>query len=146
MAITISGDAATTRTNLGLGTAAVADKGDSDLLGQSGSAPIYGLRAWVNMRGGRSNSLGINASGNVSSVAEPSTGLYTISFATALPDANYAIAGVADHGQSTNAHYVQIGDVGSGDTYSTGAVQVGVLYSDAGITQTVDKVTVLVVG
>jgi len=148
MAITISGDAATTRTNLGLGTAAVADKGDSDLLGQSGSAPVYGLRAWANFRGGQGNSVGINDSGNVSSVAKPSSGLYTVSFATALPNANYAVSGACDYGTATNAHFFMIGNEDSDDTYSTSAVQVGSYYiqTNADENQDVEKVTLLVVG
>jgi hypothetical protein len=52
-----------------------------------GSAPIYAVRAWVRT----SNTTGaIAASGNVSSVGNPSTGRFTINFTTALPDANYA--------------------------------------------------------
>jgi hypothetical protein len=57
----------------------------------SGSAPVYACRAWVNFDG-RSASLGIRASGNVSSVTRNSAGNYTVNFATAMPDANYCVA------------------------------------------------------
>ena len=68
--------------------------------GQTGSAPIYGCRAWVNFNGTRNatdtgastngaNVL-IRASGNVASVLKNGTGDYTITFTTAMPDANYA--------------------------------------------------------
>ncbi|MBV5344055.1 MAG: hypothetical protein JZU63_00175, partial [Rhodoferax sp.] len=53
----------------------------------SGSAPIYACRAWVNFNG--TGTVAIRASGNVSSITDNGTGLYTINFATALPDANY---------------------------------------------------------
>ena len=70
----------------------------------SGTAPIYGMRAWVNFDGTKdttgatstanTNRL-IRASGNVTSVLRNGTGDYTITFTTAMPDANYAITGTA---------------------------------------------------
>jgi hypothetical protein len=56
--------------------------------GQSGSAPIYGCRAWVNFVGATGV---INASGNVSGVTRNSTGNYTVTFTTAMPDVNYSV-------------------------------------------------------
>jgi hypothetical protein len=68
--------------------------------GQSGSAPVYGCRAWVNFDGTRNEAdtgastnganVKIRASGNVSSVLKNGTGDYTITFTTAMPDANYS--------------------------------------------------------
>jgi hypothetical protein len=55
---------------------------------QSGSAPIYGARAWVNFNG--TGTVAIRASGNVSSITDNGTGDYTVNFATAMQDANYA--------------------------------------------------------
>ena len=67
---------------------------------QTGSAPIYGCRAWVNFDGTRNEAdtgsatnganVKIRASGNVTSVLKNGTGDYTITFTTAMPDANYA--------------------------------------------------------
>jgi hypothetical protein len=65
----------------------------------SGDAPTYACRAWVNFNGTRNatdtgastngaNVL-IRASGNVTSVLKNGTGDYTITFTTAMPDANY---------------------------------------------------------
>lgn len=58
---------------------------------QTGSAPIYGCRAWVNFNG--TGAIGTNqtirASGNVASVYKNGTGDYMITFATPMPDANY---------------------------------------------------------
>jgi hypothetical protein len=70
---------------------------------QTGSAPIYGCRAWVNFDGTRNatdtgastngaNVL-IRSSGNVTSVLKNGTGTYTITITTALPNSNYAVSG-----------------------------------------------------
>ena len=59
----------------------------------SGSAPSYSARAWVNFNG--FGTVAIRASGNVSSITDNGVGDYTVNFTNALPDANYAWAGVA---------------------------------------------------
>jgi len=59
----------------------------------SGTAPLYMCRAWVNFNG--TGTVAIRASGNVSSITDNGTGDYTVNFTTAMPDANYTIAGVA---------------------------------------------------
>ena len=66
---------------------------------QTGTAPIYGCRAWVNFDGTRNEAdtgastnganVLIRASGNVSSVLKNATGDYTVNFTTAMVDANY---------------------------------------------------------
>lgn len=77
----------------------------SKLVGaQTGSAPIYGARAWVNFNG--IGTVAINASGNVSSVTDNGTGDYTINFNTAMPDANYSACGF---GVGTDTNNVAIG-------------------------------------
>lgn len=53
----------------------------------SGSAPIYGVRAW-----GRLNDTTIVAGGNIASVTFAG-GNYTVTFTTAMPDANYSVVG-----------------------------------------------------
>jgi hypothetical protein len=45
-------------------------------------------RAWVNFNG--TGTVAIRASFNVSSITDGGTGLYTVNFTTAFPDANYA--------------------------------------------------------
>jgi hypothetical protein len=67
----------------------------------TGSAPAYACRAWVNFDGTRdttgavstanTNRL-IRASGNVTSVLRNGTGDYTITFTTAMSDANYSVS------------------------------------------------------
>lgn len=52
--------------------------------------PEFKCRAWVNFDGTTSTP-SIRGSGNVSSVARNSTGVYTINLSTAMPDANGAV-------------------------------------------------------
>jgi len=59
-------------------------------LNATGTAPIYACRAWVNFDGTNGT---IRDSGNVSSITKNGTGDYTVNFATAMPDSNYAISG-----------------------------------------------------
>jgi hypothetical protein len=47
----------------------------------------YGCRAWVNFNG--TGTVAIRGSGNVSSITDNGTGLYTVNFTIAMPDANY---------------------------------------------------------
>lgn len=78
----------------------------------SGSAPVFAARAWVAFDGTRDSSGAttsantnrfIYGSGNVTSVLKTNTGIYTITFTTDLPDANYAI--LTNTGStSTNAY------------------------------------------
>ena len=66
---------------------------------QTGSAPIFAARAWAHFDGTKdttnatstsnTNRL-IKASGNVTSILRNSIGNYTLTFRTALPNANYA--------------------------------------------------------
>jgi len=65
---------------------------------QSGSAPIYGARAWVNFNG--TGTVAIRASGNVSSITDDGTGIYTVNFTTAMPNTNYAVVGAAGESDS----------------------------------------------
>ena len=68
--------------------------------GQTGSAPLYGARAWVNFNG--TGTVAIRASGNVSSITDNGTGNYTVNFTTAMPDANYAVASIGAQSQRNN--------------------------------------------
>lgn len=83
---------------------------------QTGSAPIYGCRAWVNFDGTKdttgaastaNTNRQIRASGNVSGVLRNGAGDYTITFTTAMPDANYITIGAASssagEGMTVNA-------------------------------------------
>lgn len=46
-------------------------------------------KAWVNFNG--TGTVAIRAAFNVTSITDDATGIYTLNFTTALPDANYAV-------------------------------------------------------
>lgn len=52
-------------------------------------------KAWVNFNG--TGAVAIRASYNVSSITDNGTGKYTISFTTAMPDANYTVVGTVSN-------------------------------------------------
>lgn len=82
----------------------------------SGSAPIYACRAWVNFNG--TGTVAIRDSGNVSSITDNGTGNYTVNFATAMPDANYAaFASAWSTGYSSQMN-------AQPQTYATGSVSI----------------------
>ena len=62
--------------------------------GYGSAAVAYGCRAWVNFDG--TGTPAIRGSGNVSSLTDNGTGDYTINFATAMPDANYAPVAIGE--------------------------------------------------
>lgn len=64
--------------------------GSSVLATPTGTAPSYLCRAWVNFNG--TGTVAIRASGNVSSITDNGVADYTVNFATAMPDANYALS------------------------------------------------------
>ena len=73
------------------GTVAVIPTGTTNFGFDSGfgsAATAYGCRAWVNFNG--TGTVAIRESGNVSSITDNGTGDYTVNFATAMPDVNYA--------------------------------------------------------
>lgn len=72
-----------------------------------GSAPRYACRAWVNFNG--TGTVAVRASANVASVTDGGVGVYTINFTTAMTDANYTVAGVANGGG-----YVAIASIAAG--------------------------------
>jgi hypothetical protein len=114
---------------------------------QSGSAPVFGVRAWVNFNG--TGTVAIRASGNVSSITDNGVGDYTINFSTALPNANYAVsvttANLLTNNQDLNA--VVMGTGAAGATLKTatqlrinvGTISVAALFDAA-------EINVIVVG
>lgn len=95
--------------------------------GYGSVAPVYGCRAWVNFDGTRdttgavstanTNRL-IRASGNVASVLRNSTGNYTITFTTAMPDVNYSVV------SGTNIVYTYSGETTAIEALATGSFRV----------------------
>lgn len=58
--------------------------------GYGSSAVAYGCRAWVNFNG--QGTIAIRGSGNVSSITDGGTGVFSVNFTTAMPDINYSIS------------------------------------------------------
>ena len=101
----------------------------------SGSAPVFAARAWVNFNG--TGTPAIRASGNVSSITDGGTGIYTVNFTTAMPDANYSATGTAIVG--TNSTLVDIAA-----TPTTSGVQIRTVNVAGGSIALIDLSTVCV--
>lgn len=89
----------------------------------SGSSflPEYACRAWVNFNG--QETVAIRASGNVSSITDRGTGLYTVNLSTAMPDVNYAsVLGLSSAGAD---------DDRAGACYNISTSAIGVSTSDS---------------
>jgi len=92
--------------------------GGATFAAPSGTAPLYGIRAWVRftMPNGHNGTPVIAASGNVSSVTRNGQGDYTVTFTTALPS-NYAFSGAANEqttgNQSAEGGYTPIENLGA---------------------------------
>jgi phosphoribosylformylglycinamidine (FGAM) synthase-like enzyme len=87
--MTISGDG--TITGLVAGGLPDATVTAAELSGaQTGSAPIYGARAWCVFDGGLAGTNAPISGGNVSTVTRNATGDYTVNFTTAMPDTSWA--------------------------------------------------------
>ena len=68
--------------------------------GYGSAATAYGCRAWCNFNG--TGTVAIRASGNVSSITDNGTGVYTVNFTNSLSDANYsAVANFSVSGTAT---------------------------------------------
>ena len=92
--------------------------------GYGSVATAYGCRAWVNFNG--TGTVAIRASGNVTSITDNGTGLYTINFTNAMPDANYCMASSGSNATSTSPRLV------NGYTYNTGSTAI-LTQTDAGV-------------
>lgn len=144
-------------TALGFGTVASAGIADAAVTAaklsgaQSGNAPVFGVRAWVNFNGQRNaadtaassdgQNVLIRSSGNVSSVLKHDKGDYTINFTTALPDTNYAVIGTGTEKQGAQPNVVCVA-LSSGTAYSsktTSSVRVNCNDTDvAGLNESFD--------
>jgi hypothetical protein len=109
----------------------------------SGSAPSYAARAWVNFNG--VGTVAIRASGNVSSITDNGVGDYTVNFSTALPNANYAVAGASQ--TVTGNVAVMTGAINQTDfAKTTSSFRIGVFNSASGTAIDVNSTNVIVVG
>jgi hypothetical protein len=98
-------------------TGNVASSQVADAFNATGSAPLFACRAWVNFNG--TGTVAIRASGNVSSITDNGTGDYTVNFATAMTDSNYAVAGFLR--QTNTGSYLIYGNTNTG--YAAGSMR-----------------------
>lgn len=109
-------------------------KGIREAFNATGTAPVYACRAWVNFNG--TGTVAINASGNVSSITDNGTGDYTVNFTTALPDANYALAGTAKY-NGTDALSMRVisisGAAALSSVMQTTSVRISVAYANGSL-------------
>jgi len=133
------------------GISSYADSDALSLFNASGSAPVYAPRAWVSWDGGSSGVSTIFGSGNVSSVTDNGTGQSTINFTTALPNANYAVVGMATgYTNYCNENMVIQSANASGNqnptTKTTSAVRVAYGHANTGGLAHIGYLTLVVIG
>jgi hypothetical protein len=109
--------------------------------GYGSVATAYGCRAWVNFNG--TGTVAIRESGNVSSITDSGTGIYTVNFTTAMPDADYST--VANCGSASSSAGAVYAVVGSDVQITTSSVVVHTrLQSSGGAQSKSDNAVVLV--
>jgi hypothetical protein len=94
-----------------------------EALRASGTAPIFACRAWGNFNGTSTPS--IRASGNVATFTRNSSGDYTVTFITPMPDTNYAVMVVGVGSASAVSGRVLRGYAGPEYAPSTTSIRFG---------------------
>ena len=89
---------------------------------------VYTAKAWVNFDG--TGTVAIRASGNVSSITDNGTGIYTVNFITAMVDANYAVTVCGTDTAAGGVPFVRTLHVVSGSR-GTASVQMTMQYAGA---------------
>ena len=84
--------------------------------GYGSAAVAYGCRAWVNFNG--TGTVAIRGSGNVTSITDGGTGIFTLNFTTALVDTNYAFVSTTS-GAATGTASFRSGGGSQGRSYAT---------------------------
>jgi hypothetical protein len=95
---------------------------------QAGSAPIYGIRAWVTFNGTNGSIVG---QGNVSGVTRNGLGLYTINFSTAMPDTAYAFVATARRDNNTASSSTVV-TANNSSAKTTSSFQIKTIFHDSG--------------
>ena len=107
-------------------TATVKSNNGSPVAFQNSSGTEVGrmCRAWVNFNG--TSTVAIRDQFNVSSITDNGTGLYTVNFTTAMPDANYIVTG-STVGNATNEGQFVTGSNNS-SSQTTSSAQFAVMF------------------
>jgi len=92
-----------------------------DNLQTTGGVGLYPARAWVNFNG--TGTVAIRADGNVSSITDNGTGVYTTNFSSSLSDANYSTVASGGGTNTYDTTNTRVGDQ-QRNTYTTSAVLV----------------------
>ena len=96
--------------------------------GYGSVATAYGCRAWVNFNG--TGTVAIRGSGNVSSITDNGTGIYTVNFTSAMPDTSYSVSGNVMRASQNDADgnaglTMQLyGNATYGNTFTTSSVKI----------------------
>lgn len=102
----------------------------------TGAAPYYGTRAWANFDGTLSGTITPRAAGNIASIVKNSTGSYTITFTTAMPDANYAIVGTCGENSAEtvylNSIFIAAGGPSASPVKTTTSFNIQTVFADGG--------------
>lgn len=124
------------------GTIAAADLSGA----QTGSAPIFAARAWVNFNG--AGTVAIRGSGNVSSITDNGVGDYSVNFTTALPSGNYTVVatGVTNPVGGLDGRNHCVVPVAVTDTYSTSLVRLSAFNQVSGASTDPSHVHVVIFG
>jgi hypothetical protein len=109
-----------------------------DAINASGSAPIYACRAWVNLN--NTGTPSIRASGNVSSITDNGTGIFTVNFSTAMPNTNYAVTSWVRSDSTSEAAFGYLTAYSNGNK-STSSMQFLQGVQSAGVTYTAAEST-----
>jgi hypothetical protein len=58
---------------------------------QTGTAPVYGIRAFASFDGGAASPINTIVEGNIGTITRTATGVFSVTFTTSMPSANYTI-------------------------------------------------------
>jgi uncharacterized protein (AIM24 family) len=107
-------------------------------------ATAYGCRAWVNFDG--TGTPAIRESGNVTSITDNGTGLYTVNFTTAMPDTNYAVSCSGSRDDTSNIGMALVNTrsgTASYNPYATTSIAISSLFAHTSAVDT-DFITVTI--
>lgn len=107
---------------------------------QTGTAPIYADRAWVNFNG--TGTISVRESGNVASVTDLGVGNYSITFTTAMPSLYYVVRVTVGAPVSNTGGF---GCITNGSTPTTSSFAI-TTFTDAGVVEDFGYVHVSVLG
>ena len=88
------------------------------------TTPVSPIKAWVNFDGTASGTISPRASLNIASVVKNATGDYTITFTTALADANYVVSGSASSTGGGSGYANAVVTLASGTAQTSSAFRI----------------------